>query len=356
MQDKGNAQTNIRKKALTPALAADIFSQRSLKPGYATVESSFVAKKYGVSSKTIRDIWSRRTWTEATRPLWTADEIESTGTEPATRLGSMDGGSSGSSSPKDCKAERGEDGSKQATGSRSSETSARGSSKGSMETSSGTSSCTRRLEADDSPPEGSSSPGSGLEPQASTSSCSSSAGCREKRHRYTAKRNKTVSQETEEAYQGSEEAASGSSNELKEPSSDSESSKSCPSPSLAGGKRRASRRDGDQKKEAQGESRKRLRRACTREGKESLVDMLLSQRMTGRQEAGCGMEPANGRRMEGARAESPCKKEEENDCGGEGAAAEILGLLRRLTKQQDEILELQQVMLENLYRSWRALA
>ncbi|EKX46094.1 hypothetical protein GUITHDRAFT_138567 [Guillardia theta CCMP2712] len=270
-----STNTNIRKKALTPALAADIFSQRSLKPGYATVESSFVARMYGVSSKT--------------------EEIESAGIGPASKQGRelerllFSEGLQGRGS---------EDGSKQATGSRSSATSARGSSKGFVETSSGTFSCTRRLEAGDSPPEGSSSPGSGLEPQSSRSSCSSSAGCRERSHRCTAKRNKTVTY----------------------PWSDSESSNGCPSTSSEGGKRRGSRRDADQKKEAQGESRKRLRKACTREGQKSLVNMLLSQRRTGRPEA------------------------------------EILGLLRRLTNYQDEILEQQQLMLDNLDRILRALA
>jgi hypothetical protein len=33
-----------------------------------------VAPKYGVTPKTIRDVWSGRSWAEATRPLWTEDE------------------------------------------------------------------------------------------------------------------------------------------------------------------------------------------------------------------------------------------------------------------------------------------
>ena len=36
-------------------------------------ESSQVAKEYKVSPKTIRDIWGRRTWIEATRSLWELD-------------------------------------------------------------------------------------------------------------------------------------------------------------------------------------------------------------------------------------------------------------------------------------------
>jgi hypothetical protein len=33
-------------------------------------KSAKVATKYGVSAKTIRDIWNRRTWTTATSVLW----------------------------------------------------------------------------------------------------------------------------------------------------------------------------------------------------------------------------------------------------------------------------------------------
>eukprot|EP00960_Hanusia_phi_P014071 413997-Hanusia_phi.AAC.1 len=69
-----NKNRNNRKRALNPQFAADIFAQRSFKPGYASVESNFVARKFGISSKTVRDIWGRRTWIEATRPLWTVEE------------------------------------------------------------------------------------------------------------------------------------------------------------------------------------------------------------------------------------------------------------------------------------------
>jgi hypothetical protein len=34
-----------------------------------------LAPRYGVTPKTIRDVWSGRTWVEATRHLWTEDEI-----------------------------------------------------------------------------------------------------------------------------------------------------------------------------------------------------------------------------------------------------------------------------------------
>ncbi len=34
-----------------------------------------VSRKFNVSPKTVRDIWNQRTWTNATRPLWSAYEV-----------------------------------------------------------------------------------------------------------------------------------------------------------------------------------------------------------------------------------------------------------------------------------------
>ena len=34
-----------------------------------------VSRKFNVSPKTVRDIWSRRTWINATKPLWSAHEV-----------------------------------------------------------------------------------------------------------------------------------------------------------------------------------------------------------------------------------------------------------------------------------------
>ena len=39
-------------------------------------ESSVLAKQYGVSPKTIRDIWNRKSWTEATAALWHLDQTK----------------------------------------------------------------------------------------------------------------------------------------------------------------------------------------------------------------------------------------------------------------------------------------
>ena len=38
------------------------------------VHCRLLAPKYGVTPKTIRDVWSGRTWAEATRHLWTPEE------------------------------------------------------------------------------------------------------------------------------------------------------------------------------------------------------------------------------------------------------------------------------------------
>eukprot|EP00292_Cryptomonas_paramecium_P013198 CAMPEP_0113705400 /NCGR_PEP_ID=MMETSP0038_2-20120614/27114_1 /TAXON_ID=2898 /ORGANISM="Cryptomonas paramecium" /LENGTH=221 /DNA_ID=CAMNT_0000630409 /DNA_START=46 /DNA_END=711 /DNA_ORIENTATION=+ /assembly_acc=CAM_ASM_000170 len=67
---------------LTDSTAREIYEKRpaanqdgkSTKSG--TALSQELGLKYGVSSKTVRDIWSRTTWTEATRELWTANELE----------------------------------------------------------------------------------------------------------------------------------------------------------------------------------------------------------------------------------------------------------------------------------------
>jgi len=64
---------------LTDSTAREIYEKRpaanqdgkSTKSG--TALSQELGLKYGVSSKTVRDIWSRTTWTEATRELWTAN-------------------------------------------------------------------------------------------------------------------------------------------------------------------------------------------------------------------------------------------------------------------------------------------
>ena len=61
---------------LNEAQAIEIYQHRRTKSNSLGLEGStaFLAKKYSVSPKTIRDIWNRRTWIEQTRHLWTDDE------------------------------------------------------------------------------------------------------------------------------------------------------------------------------------------------------------------------------------------------------------------------------------------
>jgi len=53
---------------LNPEQAINIFKQRATK---TKDTATLLATKYGVSSKAIRDIWTRKSWAEDTRPFWT---------------------------------------------------------------------------------------------------------------------------------------------------------------------------------------------------------------------------------------------------------------------------------------------
>ena len=61
---------------LNEVQAIEIYRQKKSKVNGLGLEGSttFLAKKYNISPKTIRDIWNRRTWIDQTRPLWTDDE------------------------------------------------------------------------------------------------------------------------------------------------------------------------------------------------------------------------------------------------------------------------------------------
>ena len=66
-----------KRQQLTVEEAAEIYK---LRPGRGEarngglVHCRLLAPKYGVTPKTIRDVWSGRTWAEATRHLWTEEE------------------------------------------------------------------------------------------------------------------------------------------------------------------------------------------------------------------------------------------------------------------------------------------
>jgi hypothetical protein len=76
------------------SLAAEIYKEKlaliitptSFESGFkddARVEmkgkSVQVSAKYGVSAKTVRDIWNRRTWIDATSFLWSIESLRSEG-------------------------------------------------------------------------------------------------------------------------------------------------------------------------------------------------------------------------------------------------------------------------------------
>jgi len=52
---------------LTPEQAIDIFKMRGTKKART---ASLLATKYGITPKAIRDIWTRKSWAQDTRPHW----------------------------------------------------------------------------------------------------------------------------------------------------------------------------------------------------------------------------------------------------------------------------------------------
>ena len=72
------ASSKFRPRVLTSDLAYKIYREKdldSLDDASLSCKSADVASKYGTSAKTVRDIWSKRTWTGATEALWTAEEV-----------------------------------------------------------------------------------------------------------------------------------------------------------------------------------------------------------------------------------------------------------------------------------------
>jgi hypothetical protein len=66
-----------KRQQLTVEEAAEIYSLRPRRGDVSNgglVHCRLLAPKYGVTPKTIRDVWSGRTWAEATRHLWTPEE------------------------------------------------------------------------------------------------------------------------------------------------------------------------------------------------------------------------------------------------------------------------------------------
>ena len=73
--------SSSKRQQLTAEEAAEIYRMRPVVEGKgkrpkrgSMIRCKTIAPKYGVSAKTIRDIWRGRTWIEATRHLWTSEE------------------------------------------------------------------------------------------------------------------------------------------------------------------------------------------------------------------------------------------------------------------------------------------
>jgi len=59
-------------------MAIEIFASRPCNAGKygSTAEAVRLGERHGVSPKTSRDIWNRKSWVKVTRGFWTAAEIQ----------------------------------------------------------------------------------------------------------------------------------------------------------------------------------------------------------------------------------------------------------------------------------------
>jgi hypothetical protein len=77
MKPRSVKPSSSKRQQLTVEEAAEIYllrPRRGERSG-GMMHCRTLAPKYGVTPKTIRDVWSGRTWAEATRHLWTPEEI-----------------------------------------------------------------------------------------------------------------------------------------------------------------------------------------------------------------------------------------------------------------------------------------
>ncbi len=87
-------EANRKRVVLNAKLAAEIYAHKIAIMAPTSFESCMQASglkmkgksarlslRYGVSAKTIRDIWSRRTWINATNYLWSAEDCLSLETQ-----------------------------------------------------------------------------------------------------------------------------------------------------------------------------------------------------------------------------------------------------------------------------------
>jgi hypothetical protein len=62
-------------KILTEEEVATIFQARLERSGRRCQLASKLAERFGIASRTVRDIWNLKTWVKTTRPLWSNAEI-----------------------------------------------------------------------------------------------------------------------------------------------------------------------------------------------------------------------------------------------------------------------------------------
>ena len=97
IQESRHIMTHIRRKfkpagskrqQLTQEDAVEIFAMRPKNNGKknskrgSMLKCKVIGPEFGVSPKTIRDIWRGRTWTEATKNLWTSEDTPPNETKP----------------------------------------------------------------------------------------------------------------------------------------------------------------------------------------------------------------------------------------------------------------------------------
>ena len=75
-EEAEKAENKDKRAVISKEIAVEIFAKRKMNTKYKTADSCLVANEYGVSSKSVRDVWDRRTWVKATMPLWTLAEVE----------------------------------------------------------------------------------------------------------------------------------------------------------------------------------------------------------------------------------------------------------------------------------------
>ncbi|EKX44122.1 hypothetical protein GUITHDRAFT_153064 [Guillardia theta CCMP2712] len=74
----GDSRQKDKRAVISEEIAVEIFAKRkiSFSSKQKSAHSSLVAAQHGVSPKSVRDVWDRRTWVKATMPLWTPAEVE----------------------------------------------------------------------------------------------------------------------------------------------------------------------------------------------------------------------------------------------------------------------------------------